>query len=111
MAPQWGQFIFQSANEIANNQLAKARMEEMQAKVADEKEWWDMRKKGISEGFMKELDEEASEKKGSVSSQGGIKGGSDEDAVLVERGSPASVPGTPTSASGTPSGKKKKGKK
>ncbi|GAB7341537.1 hypothetical protein MBLNU457_7752t1 [Dothideomycetes sp. NU457] len=116
LAPQWGQFIFQSANEIANNQLAKARMEEMQAKVADEKEWWDMRKKGISEGFMKELDEEASataSKKGSVSSQGGQKaGGSDEDAVLVDPASPTpSVPGTPGSGGGTPGSKKKKGKK
>ena len=87
-------------------------MEEMQAKVADEREWWDMRKKGISEGFMKELDEEAqaqaSSKKGSVSSQGGLKGASDEEAVLVDVGSPTtSAPGTPA---GTPGSKKKKGK-
>lgn len=88
----------------------------MQAKVADEKEWWDLRKKGISEGFMKELDEEASQeasKKGSVSSQGGQKsGGSDEDAVLVEPASPTpSVPATPGSGGGTPGSKKKKGRK
>jgi len=86
-------------------------MEEMQAKVADEREWWDMRKKGISEGFMKELDEEAaqaSSKKGSVSSQGGLKSGLDEDAVLVDAGSPTtSGPNTPA---GTPGSKKKKGK-
>jgi len=102
---------------MANNQLAKQRMEELQARVPEEKEWWDMRKKGISEGFMKELDAEkaatvsASEKKGSVSSQGGQRRVSDDDAVIVESGGPTEQGGTPTSTPGNTPGKKKKGKK
>ena len=53
LAPNWGQTIFQSANEIANNQLAKTRMEDLQSKLEDEQQWWETRKKGIKEGFMK----------------------------------------------------------
>ena len=108
LAPNWGQHIFQSANEIANTQIAKARMAVLQGKVEDEREWWDLRKKGIQEGFMKELDEDdsakISEKKTSVSSQGGLKGISEEDAVLVEAGGPTGSQGQ----SGTPGKKKNK---
>ncbi|TKX23674.1 translocation protein sec66 [Elsinoe australis] len=100
LAPNWGQVIFQSANEIANNQLAKARMEELQAKVDEEREWWEARKKGIQEGFMKELDEE----KASVPApKSGVKNNSDDDAVLVEAGGPAGSQGS----GGSVKGKKK----
>ncbi|PNS20263.1 Translocation protein sec66 [Sphaceloma murrayae] len=103
LAPNWGQVIFQSANEIANNQLAKARMEELQAKVEDEREWWDARKKGIQEGFMKELDEE---KAGTPVAKPAVKSSSDDDAVLVEAGGPAGTQGSGGSIKG-----KKKSKK
>ena len=81
-------------------------MAELQAKVEEEKEWWGRRKRGIQDGFMKELDEE----KESASRQASITAGthksnSDDDAVLVERGSPAGTP-NPGSAK-----KKKAGKK
>lgn len=78
-------------------------MAEMQAQVKEEKEWWERRKAGIQEGFMKELEEDGKEKTEQVrkASVGG-KTGSDEDAVLVEAGGPAATPG---------SSKKKKGKK
>ncbi|THW64660.1 hypothetical protein D6D25_02009 [Aureobasidium pullulans] len=107
LVPNWGQIIFQSANEIANNQLAKQRMEDIQFKLPEEKEWWDKRKQGIQTQFMKELDDEAAgsrkgsvtsasnSRKGSVVSVAGQKINSDEDAVLVE----------------TPGSAKKKGKK
>ncbi|KAF2151271.1 hypothetical protein K461DRAFT_287124 [Myriangium duriaei CBS 260.36] len=108
LAPNWGQVIFQSANEIANNQLAKARMEELQARVDDEREWWDARKKGIQEGFMKELDEEsagAATTTPAAATKSPSKA-SDDEAVLVEAGGPAGSQGqSPGSA------KKKKGKK
>ena len=108
LAPNWGQVIFQSANEIANNQLAKARMAELQAKVPEEKDWWERRKQGIQEGFMKELDDDAQTAAGVVKKgSAGQRLPSDDDAVLVEAGGPAGAQGGETPGSA----KKKKGKK
>jgi len=56
-SPGWGQTIFQSANEIANNQVIRTRMTELQAQKDAEREWWDIRKAKIQSEFMKELDE------------------------------------------------------
>lgn len=95
LAPGWGQVIFQSANEIANNQLAKQRMAEIQAQLPQEKEWWDKRKQTIQSDFMKELDEDEEKSKAGGSRQGSVvsnpqqKTNSDDDAVLVEAGGPA----------------------
>lgn len=91
LAPNWGQSIFQSANEIANNQLAKARMEELQSKVDEERDWWDARKKNIQEGFMKELEEE--KPSSPVAKKSPSKTGDEDDAVLVEAGGPAGSQG------------------
>ncbi|CAD0113159.1 unnamed protein product [Aureobasidium uvarum] len=79
-------------SEIANNQLAKQRMEDIQSKLPEEKAWWDKRKQGIQSQFMKELDDEAAgSRKGSVTSAANSRKGSvtsiagqTEDAVLVE---------------------------
>ncbi|KAL4888702.1 Pre protein translocase subunit Sec66-domain-containing protein [Aspergillus ambiguus] len=131
--PNWGQTIFQSANEMMNNVIYRERMEFHQGKVADEKQWWEKKKASIQEGFMKELDEEGTSaaspaKKldaaaataataaattpttGSSTpavktpeSSGAPSAGSDDDAVLVE----ADEQG----AGNTGSKKKKKGKK
>lgn len=95
LAPNWGQTIFQSANEIAANTMLRKRLEEIQAKTDAEKEWWEKRRASIQKEFMKELDE--SEKTSLA------KAGSEEDGVLVESSTPA---GTPSGG-----GKKKKGKK
>lgn len=95
--------IFQSANEIANNQLAKARMEELQSRVDDERDWWDVRKKGIQDGFMKELDQESST--AAATTPAAKKIGSDDEAVIVEAGGPAGSQGQ------TGSVRKKKNKK
>ncbi|KAL1311613.1 hypothetical protein AAFC00_001724 [Neodothiora populina] len=110
LAPGWGQIIFQSANEIANNQLAKQRMSEIASQLPAEKTWWDARKENISSGFMKELEDEEQQQQqhgrnGSVVSTASVaassampatptKGGSDDDAVLVE-----AAPQPPGSAS------------
>ncbi|KAJ9297611.1 hypothetical protein DTO271G3_4386 [Paecilomyces variotii] len=116
--PGWGQTIFQSANEMINNDIFRRRIQEMQSKTKDEREWWDRKKATIQEGFMKELDEEAASKSGFVPASSAATTSatkntepaapsataSDDDAVLVEAGGPA-APET-----GSPK-KKKKGKK
>ncbi|EOO02080.1 putative translocation protein sec66 protein [Phaeoacremonium minimum UCRPA7] len=90
LAPNWGQTIFQSANEIAGNTTLRKRLDEIQAQAATEKEWWEKRRAAIQSDFMKELDD--AEKKPT----------SEDDAVLVD----------PSTPSGTPAGsKKKRGKK
>lgn len=90
LAPNWGQTIFQSANEIAGNTTLRKRLDEIQAQAANEKEWWEKRRAAIQSDFMKELDD--AEKKPT----------SEDDAVLVD----------PSTPSGTPAGsKKKRGKK
>lgn len=91
LAPNWGQTIFQTANEIAANSLFQDKLEEIQSKTEAEKEWWEKRRNAISSEFMKELDEDA-----------GVKAPSSEDGILVDAGSPADTSG---------SSKKKRGKK
>ncbi|TPX14237.1 uncharacterized protein E0L32_000631 [Thyridium curvatum] len=102
LAPNWGQTIFQSANEIAANAMLRTRLDEIQAQADAEKEWWEKRRASISQDFMKELDEDESAKN-TASSGKAATVGSDDEAVLVESSTPAT---TPSSAS-----KKKKGKK
>ncbi|RMJ22480.1 translocation protein Sec66 [Aspergillus sp. HF37] len=124
-APNWGQTIFQSANEMMNNGLVRKIVDEHQAKLGEEREWWDRRKASIKQGFMKELDAEGS---GSVAAGGagaakgeGLNPGttgpqtSDDDAVMVEAdetaaGSTASA-NTGGGGGGGGGKKKKKGKK
>ncbi|USP77201.1 uncharacterized protein yc1106_04475 [Curvularia clavata] len=69
--PNWGQTIFQSASEMAQNNHIRERLAEIEAKVPAEKEWWENRRAGIQSEFMKELDDE--------------KAKSEEDAVMVEK--------------------------
>ncbi|OJJ63198.1 hypothetical protein ASPSYDRAFT_117942, partial [Aspergillus sydowii CBS 593.65] len=106
-APNWGQTIFQSANEMVNNAIVRERLEKHQSKLDEEKAWWGKRKATIQEGFMKELDAEkpaivsatattaaaaaatdvAEEKKSAASAAAPpapTVTESDEDAVLVE---------------------------
>lgn len=86
---------------MANNQMIRKRMDELQSQVAAEKEWWDKRKATIQSDFMKELDNEghksALASPTSVASSGagtagttktGTSGGSEDDTVLVEGGGP-----------------------
>ncbi|KAL4951307.1 Pre protein translocase subunit Sec66-domain-containing protein [Aspergillus filifer] len=60
-APNWGQVIFQSANEMVNNAIVRERLNRHQKKLDEEKAWWEKRRAGIQEGFMKELDAEKTE--------------------------------------------------
>ncbi|KAI5365872.1 Putative translocation protein Sec66 [Septoria linicola] len=97
-APDWGQIIFQSANEINQNRLLKERIAELQATTQAEKDWWEKRRTGIQANFMKELDEdeaaEAQAAEAAVAKAQAQQGSSDEDApVIVEAGGPGSAQG------------------
>jgi translocation protein SEC66 len=81
---------------MANNNLLRKRLEELQSEASSEKEWWNKKKASIQSEFMKQLDEDA---KGSSTAVSKV---SDDDAVLVDAG----VPGVQQGG-----GKKKKGKK
>lgn len=94
-APNWGQTIFQSANEINQNEILKQKTAEIQAQLDAEKEWWAQKREGVRADFMKEIEGEGKP----VETQ--RKTGSDDDAVLVEAEDSAPQGG----------GKKKKGKK
>ncbi|KAF2797867.1 hypothetical protein K505DRAFT_322249 [Melanomma pulvis-pyrius CBS 109.77] len=95
-APNWGQTIFQSASEMAQNTQIRDRLTDILATSSSEKEWWEKRKAAIQSDFMKELDEEKkgpiteAERNSSVSSAKPVpRMGSDDDAVIVEGGGPA----------------------
>lgn len=98
-APNWGTTIFQSASEMAQNSHIRETLAEIQATAKSEREWWEARKAEIRSDFMKELDEE--HKPAIEPAKPASKADTDDDAVIVESGGPASAPGK---------GKKKKGK-
>jgi len=85
LAPNWGQSIFQSANEIAANTVFRKRLDEIQAQTVGEKEWWEKRKASIQSEFMKEIEAESA---GRANKSVARKATSDEDAILVESGGP-----------------------
>ncbi|KAJ4417771.1 Translocation protein S66 [Neurospora sp. IMI 360204] len=58
LAPNWGQSIFQTANEIAANTVLRERLDEIQAQATQEKEWWEKRRATVRSEFMKELEGE-----------------------------------------------------
>jgi translocation protein SEC66 len=96
--------IFQSANEINQNILLKARIAEMQVDLDADKTWWANKRAGIQSQFMAELEGDAEDAAAAVvppAVQTTKKANSDDDAVLVEAGGPAQQQG----------GGKKKGKK
>jgi translocation protein SEC66 len=98
-APNWGTTIFQSASEMAQNAHIRETLSEIQATAKSEKEWWEQRKSEIRSDFMKELDDEKKPAADPIKQT--TKVDTDDEAVIVESGGPASAPGK---------GKKKKGK-
>ena len=88
---------------MAQNFVIRNRMEEMQAEVESEKEWWEKRRASIQSDFMKELDKEAAPANGKVTKT------SDDEAVLVEAGGPTAT-GSQQGGGGTAKNRKKKGK-
>ena len=110
MAPNWGQTIFQSANEIINNASIRETVSKLQEKGKADREWWDKERASIQTKFMQELNEEkpAGTSKGAASGAASGAANSDEDAVMVEGGGPAASGSTAGSKGGT---KKRKGKK
>jgi translocation protein SEC66 len=117
---------------MASNALLRERVEKIQAKAKEDREWWDRKRETTQAEFLKELDEDkAASSSAPVTTQpsaapsapatvlstpsrpstsGSGKVPSDEDAVLVESGGPTS-PATPGLPGGGKGGKKKKGKK
>ncbi|CAI7650810.1 unnamed protein product [Penicillium pancosmium] len=119
--PNWGQTIFQSANEMMNNEIYRQRIKEHEDTLEEERVWWEKKRTSVKESFMKELneDETSSPQTQSQTQSPAVKSsetapatpakaaasvqGSDDDAVLVEA--------DPSSNQASPSGgKKKKGK-
>lgn len=105
LQPNWGQSIFQSANEMHHNAILREKLASIQAKGKKDREWWDQKKATIQSNFMRELGEDEKENLKPPTASPADRPGSDEDAVLVEGGGPA--------ASGASKGaaKKRKGKK
>ncbi|GFN20210.1 translocation protein S66 [Aspergillus tubingensis] len=95
--PGWGQTIFQSANEMLNNAIFRERMEKQQAKLEEEKQWWEKRK----EGYMKELDVEA-EKKEEVVEEAGEKKAAAAATAAASTTTSEEGSGVPTPATKTP---------
>ncbi|KAJ5744069.1 Pre protein translocase subunit Sec66-domain-containing protein [Penicillium manginii] len=113
--PNWGQTIFQSANEMMNNEIYRQRIKEHEEKLEEERVWWENKRTSVKESFMKELNEDetpspqaqtpaakTSETATPVKAAPTSVQGSDDDAVLVEADQ--------SSNQASPSGKKKKGK-
>jgi len=61
-------------------------MEELQSKVDEERQWWEGRRKGIQEGFMKELGGAERGSKSPPLKSPLTKNGSDDDTVVIEAG-------------------------
>lgn len=91
---------------MAQNALVRQRVAELQAQAKTDREWWDKKKASIQSDFMKELEGDAAKSKPTTAT--GDKVASDEDAVLVEGGGPASTGSAAGAKGGT---KKRKGKK
>ena len=97
---------------MVNNDMIRKKVADIQAKAKTDREWWDKERASIQSQFLKELDDDAASTeaiKGTApgnSGAGSEKPNSDEDAVLVEGGGPASL----GSAAGK-GAKKRKGKK
>ncbi|MCJ1455239.1 translocation protein S66 [Mycoblastus sanguinarius] len=102
LAANWGQTIFQSANEMVQNANIRKRVAEIQEKAKADSRQWEKERANIRDKFMEQLEEEVPAKNPKTATSPGVN--SDEDAVLVEGGGPA--------ASGSKAGtRKKKGKK
>ncbi|KAF4121369.1 translocation protein SEC66 [Geosmithia morbida] len=77
LAPNWGQTIFQSANEMLLNSKVREHVADVQGQVAAEKQWWEKRRAQIKSELFKELDEE----KQTTTRPGNV---SEDEAVLVD---------------------------
>ena len=102
---------------MVNNEQIRQKLADIQAQGKSDREWWEKKRATIQSDFMKELDDDTVPAPTPASSSGPTPGGeksasnpaervgSDEDAVLVEGGGPA------TSGSAKGPAKKRKGKK
>ena len=75
---------------MAANTMLRKRTDEIQGQAQTEKDWWEQRRTIIRTEFMKELDEGADGSSKQTKTISPVeKGGSDEDAVMVEADGPA----------------------
>ncbi|KAE9381719.1 pre protein translocase subunit Sec66 [Stipitochalara longipes BDJ] len=81
LSNNWGQSIFQSANEIAANTVFRKRLDEIQAQTESEKQWWEKRRDSIKNEFLKEIESEALSTPAKTQTS---KVSSDDDAILVD---------------------------
>lgn len=128
LAPNWGQTIFQSANEIAANTMLRKRLGDITSQAETEKAWW--AKRQAAAGIEEKPMSSPATTSASVATSSKETPSSSDDGVLVDAASdavsdapvpaPAPRPAVPTpderpatpSEPGTPSSKKKKkGKK
>ena len=101
---------------MVNNEALRQKVAEIQAQGKADREWWDKERATIQSNFMKELDEKSGTGAGigtlkPNAAAGAEKGGSDEDAVLVESGEPAASGSAANSSSKGGTSRKRKGKK
>lgn len=131
LASNWGTIIFQSANEMVNNEITHHKVAARQAEGKVDREWWDKERASIQSKFMAELEVESNARMGAgagtakgpaaglsartsttTSNSSALlneRGGSDEDTVLVEGGGPAAQGSAAIPKGAT--AKKRKGKK
>ena len=111
LLPGWGQIIFQSANEIAANKVLRDRLEEIEAQLEHDKEWWDKRRGDVKTAPKEEEQQQPADD--GASEKGQTKAGSEDEPVLVESADTPSAAATPAATPpATPQGgKKKKGRK
>ncbi|PMD25168.1 pre protein translocase subunit Sec66 [Hyaloscypha hepaticicola] len=81
LSNNWGQSIFQSANEIAANTVFRKRLDEIQAQTESEKVWWEKRRDSIKKEFLKEIESEGLSTPAKTQTS---KVSSDDDAILVD---------------------------
>ncbi|KIX01775.1 uncharacterized protein Z518_09502 [Rhinocladiella mackenziei CBS 650.93] len=109
LAPNWGQIIFQSANEMVQNNMLRDKLEEIKATLPAEKAAWEAqreksRRELEGEGMANETEQPSATLEKTTKS-----GSSDEDGVIVEP--PTAEVVVSGGGSGGGKNKKKKGKK
>ena len=117
LAQNWGQVIFQSANEIAANTKLRNKLEEVQAQADTEKTWGKAKKRMIKKDLLGPEEASKASKPSASSSRRRRKSParrsstSDEDSYLLDPSAPVvSIPAAPSTPANS-SSKKKRGKK
>lgn len=115
LAPGWGQTIFQSASEYAQNQMLKEKLEKIKATLPEEKQAWEAQRETVRKELLQEesKSETVAVEATPSSQEKTVKAASsDEDGVIVDSPNGTATASPPTSSGGGGGkNKKKKGKK